>query len=312
MNRTFLDRFSRILALVLIVVLLAVTKPHFLGVRNILNIMNQASLNVIIAVGMTFTMLIAGIDLSVGSILALTSVMAARFFQTGGVPDMFVGFIVALGLGTFLGALNGAAIVYLRLPAFLVTFGMMQVARGFAYLFNSGIIYNNFDKKFLFLGKGDIFGVPTPVVVAALVLGLFGLILAKTTMGRRVYMVGANYSSSRYSGISIGQTTIFAYALSGLLAALAGLVYISRLNAAEAIIGEHFNLMAIAAAAIGGISFNGGSGSVFGTVLGALILTIIMNGMNLHGIPTQYQNLATGVAIILAVLLDRKAMRVEA
>ena len=232
MNRTFLDRFSRVLALVLIVALLAVTKPHFLGGRNILNIMNQASLNIIIAVGMTFTMLIAGIDLSVGSILALTSVMAARFFQTDGVPDMIVGFIVALGLGAFLGALNGTAIVYLRLPDFLVTFGMMQIARGLAFLSNSGIIYNNFDRKFLFLGKGSIFGVPTPVVVAALILGLFGLILAKTTMGRRIYMVGANYSSARYSGISIGQTTIFAYAVSGLLAALAGLVYISRLNAA--------------------------------------------------------------------------------
>ncbi|MDR1534874.1 MAG: ABC transporter permease [Planctomycetota bacterium] len=311
MNRAFLDRFSRILALVLIVVLLAATKPNFLGVRNLLNILNQASLNVIVAVGMTFTMLIAGIDLSVGSILALTSVMAARFFQTGGVSDMIAGFAVALGLGTFLGVLNGAAIVHLRVPAFLVTFGMMQAARGFAYLFNSGVIYNNFDGKFLFLGKGDVLGVPTPVAIAALVLGLFGLILAKTTMGRRVYMVGANYSSARYSGISIGRTTIFAYALSGLLAALAGLVYISRLNAAEAIIGEHFNLMAIAAAAIGGVSFNGGSGSVFGTVLGALILTIIMNGMNLHGIPTQYQNLATGAAIILAVLLDRRAMRAE-
>ena len=307
-----MDRFSRVLALVLIIVLLAVTKPHFLGYRNILNIMNQASLNIIIAVGMTYTMLLAGIDLSVGSILALTSVMAASFFQTGSVFDMVIGFVVAAGLGTFLGALNGAAIIYLRLPAFLVTFGMMQIARGLAFLFNSGIIYNNFDKKFLFLGKGNIFGVPTPVLVAVLVLGVFGLILAKTTMGRRIYLVGANYSSSRYSGISIAQTTMFAYAVSGFLAALAGLVYISRLDAAEAIIGEHFNLMAIAAAAIGGVSFSGGSGSVFGTVLGALILTTIMNGMNLHGVPTQYQNLAIGAAIILAVLLDRRSSRAEA
>lgn len=311
MKSSCLDRFSRLLALIIIVAILSLASPKFLGTRNLLNILNQASLNIMLAVGLTFTMLIAGIDLSVGSILALTSVLAARYFQSGMPLDMAIGVALALGLGALLGSLNGAAVTYLRLPPFLVTFGMQQIARGFAYLYMSGMIYNNFDQKFLFLGKGNILGVPTPVIVSALLLPLIGLLLNKTTYGRRIYLVGANRSSARYSGISIPRTTVFAYAMSGFLAAAAGLIYISRLNAAEAVIGETFALNAIVAAAIGGVSFKGGRGSVFGTVLGALILTIIMNGMNLLRIPTQYQNMMTGAAIIIAVLLDRKAVRSE-
>ncbi len=311
MKSSHFDRFSRLLALLLIVIILSWASPRFFVARNLLNVLNQASLNIMLAIGLTFTMLIAGIDLSVGSVLALTSVLAARFFLSGDWPDMILGVALALGLGAGIGALNGAAVAYLRLPPFLVTFGMQQIARGFAYLYMSGIIYNNFAPNFLFLGKGDILGIPAPVALVALVLPLIALLLNKTTTGRRIYLVGANRSSARYSGISIPRTTIFAYAMSGFLAALAGLVYISRLNAAEAVIGEAFALNAIVAAAIGGVSFKGGSGSVFGTVLGALILTIIMNGMNLLRIPTQYQNLVTGVAIIVAVLLDRKAVRSE-
>lgn len=311
MESSRLDRFSRLLALVVIVVILSLASPKFLGARNLLNILNQASLNIMLAMGLTFTMLIAGIDLSVGSILALTSVLAARYFQSGTPSDMAIGVALALGLGALLGSLNGAVVTYLRLPPFLVTFGMQQIARGFAYLYMSGMIYNNFDQKFLFLGKGNVLGVPAPVIVVALFLPLIGLILNKTTTGRRIYLVGANRSSARYSGISIPHTTMFAYAMSGFLAAAAGLIYISRLNAAEAVIGEAFALNAIVAAAIGGVSFKGGKGSVFGTVLGALILTIIMNGMNLLRIPTQYQNMVTGAAIIIAVLLDRKAVRSE-
>lgn len=310
-NKNLLDWVSRLMALILIVAFLSYANPRFLNSRNLLNILNQASLNIILAIGLTFTMLIAGIDLSVGSVLALTSVLAARFFQTGTASDMILGVIIALSLGTALGALNGAAVMYLRLPPFLVTFGMQQIARGFAFLYMSGMIYNNFDQKFLFIGKGNIYGIPTPVVIVAGLLPLVALLLNKTTMGRKIYLVGANRSSARYAGIGIGKTTLFAYAMSGLMAALAGIIYISRLNAAEAIIGEAFALNAIVAAAVGGISFKGGSGSVFGTVLGALILTTIMNGMNLLKIPTEYQNLVTGMAIIVAVLLDRKAVKSE-
>ena len=264
MKRSHLEKFSRLLALILIVVFLSFANPRFLGMRNVMNILNQASLNIMLAVGMTFTMLIAGIDLSVGSVLALTSVLAARFFQSGSPVDMAIGVAVSLALGAFVGSLNGAAVVYLKLPPFLVTFGTQQIARGFAYLYMSGIIYNNFDAKFLFLGKGNVLNVPTPVIVVAVLLPIIGLLLNKTTMGRKIYMVGANRSSARYSGISIHHTSVFAYAMSGLMAALAGLVYISRLNAAEAVIGETFAQQAIVAAAIGGVSFKGGSGSVFG------------------------------------------------
>ena len=311
MAKKYLDRFSRVLALVVVVVFLTIASPGFLDRNNVLNILNQASLNVFIACGLTLTMLITGIDLSAGSILALTSCLAGSFFRSGSYLEMLIGLVVALGLGFFLGGLNGAAVSYLNLPPFLVTFGMQQIARGFAYLYMKGTIVNNFHERFLFWGKGDVLGIPTPVLVAAAVVLLLGFMLTRTTLGRQIYTVGSNRSAAKYSGISIHKTTIFAFGMSGMIAALAGLIYISRLNAAEAVIGEEFAQQAIAAAAIGGISFKGGSGSIYGTVIGALLLTVILNGMNRLGIPTQYQDLVTGIVIIGAVLMDRKSAKIR-
>lgn len=309
--KEILTRLSRVLALLFIFIALSILVDNFLEPKNLLNILNQASLNTMIAIGLTFTMLVSGIDLSAGSILALTSVLAATFFRADSVPSMALGIIIALSLGAFLGAINGTVVSYLSLPPFLVTFGMQQIARGVAYLYMSGNVFNNFDQRYLFIGKGDVLGIPMPVIIATVAVIIASLLLSKTTIGRKIYSVGANRSAAQYSGISTHKTTIFAFAASGFMAALAGLVYISRLNAAEAIIGENFSQQAIAAAAIGGISFKGGRGSVYGTVVGALILASILNGMNQLGIPTQYQNLVTGTAIIIAVLLDRTSARVE-
>lgn len=304
------ETFSRVMALMIIFVLLSVVCPNFLGVRNLLNILNQASLNVFIAIGMTMAMLVGGIDLSVGSVLALTSVVAARMFVNGNPAEMALGIIIALALGLFLGAVNGTLAAYLSLPAFLVTFGMSQVARGISYLYMNGVIYNNFDEAFLILGKGKVFGIPMPILIAVAALAIMGVILKKTVAGRKIYTVGANPSMARYSGIHNNRTVVLSYAISGLFAALAGLIYISRLDAAEATIGTSFANNAIAAAAIGGISFSGGKGNVLGTVIGALILTLIQNGMNQLGITTEYQNLVTGMVIMIAVLLDRKSAKI--
>lgn len=304
------ETFSRVMALMIIFVLLSVACPNFLAIKNLLNICNQASLNVFIAIGMTMTMLIGGIDLSVGSVLALTSVVAARLFVSGDPMEMLLGVVLALVLGLALGAVSGTLTAYLNLPAFLVTFGMSQVARGLAYLYMNGNIFNKFDKKFLVLGKGKIFGIPMPIIIAITALTIMGILLKKTVTGRRIYTVGSNPSMAKYSGIYNNRVVVLCYAISGLFAAIAGLIYISRLDAAEATIGTSFANNAIAAAAIGGISFSGGKGNVLGTVIGALLLTLIQNGMNQLGITTEYQNLVTGMVIIIAVLLDRKSVKI--
>lgn len=311
MKNKYLARFSRVLALIVIVIILSMLSPGFLQISNLMNVLNQTSLNLIVACGMTITMLITGIDLSVGSILALTSVVAASYFKSGSVPEMAFGIGLALILGFLLGAMNGVVVHYLRLPPFLVTFGTQQIFRGMAFLYMSGSVLNDFDSVFLFIGKGKLWGIPTPVIITVVLIVVVGFILKKTVVGREIYYVGSNLSAAKYSGISVAKVTVVSFGLSGMIAALAGIVYISRLNAAEAVIGESFALQAIAAAAIGGISFKGGSGSIYGTIIGALILTIILNGMNLLGVPTQWQSFATGGLIIIAVLMDAKAVKAK-
>ncbi len=301
-----LPRISRLIALLILCGVLSLLTPNFLSANNLINVLRQASLLSIIAIGMTMTMLIKGIDLSVGSVLALTSCLAARLLVAQNSPgEMVLGILVALALGAFLGALNGLAVTALRLHGFLVTFGMMQVARGLAYLYMHGTVIGGFRSEFTFLGAGRPLGIPTPIIVAATVVLLTHGLLTNTTFGRYVYGIGANDSAARYSGLNLPRTTIVGYAFSGLTAALAGLLYIARLDTEEAQIGEAFNLQAIVAAAIGGTSFDGGVGSAWETVIGALIMTVLANGMNLLNISSLWQTFVTGAAIVVAVIIDR-------
>ena len=307
----FFDRFSLFFALIIIFVFLAASTPVFLRPRNLLNILNQASLNMIIAIGMTFPMLLRGVDLSVGSVVALTSCLSAPLFLSGNIFHMIIGIVAAMLLGLICGAINGMGVAYLKLSPFLATFGMMYAARGLALFHLRGTVVNKFDAKFLFIGQGNLLGLPMPVVIAVVLMLIMGFVLKKTIIGRKVYSVGSNESAALYSGISVKKTTIFAFAMSGLFAAIAGIVYISRLDAAEPIIGEVFATQAIAAAAIGRTSFSGGVGNVFGTAVGALILTMIMNGLNIHMVPVSWLHFATGIIILMAVLMDRKSVRIE-
>lgn len=310
MQKSLFERFSRVLALVVIFVVLSIVLwPNFLQMRNILNILNQASLNVLIASGLALTMLLSGVDLSVGATVAFTTCLTASYFRSGSMLDMGIGIVMALVLGFLVGMVNGGIVTFLKLPPFLVTFGTQQIIRGLAYLYMDGAILNKFDEKFLFLGKGSVFGIPVPVIVATVMVLILSFVLKKCTIGRQLYYVGVNRSTAKYAGISIHKITLFAFGMSGLMAAMAGILYIARLDAAEPLIGEEFPLQAIAAAAIGGISSKGGSGKVAYTVIGALILTLIINGMNQLGVPTQWQNLVTGIVIIVAVLLDRQNIK---
>ena len=214
-----------------------------------------------------------------------------------------------LALGAAMGAWNGLGVASRKRPPFLATYCVQQIARGLAYLLTEGLVYSNFTEEFKFIGGGYALGVPTPILFAAALLIAIGLMLKKTTLGRRIYAVGSKREGARYSGIKGKGKLLTAYTLSGLTAGIAGIVYTSRLNAAEPTIGTEFAQQAIAAAAIGGISFKGGHGNVFGVIIGAVILTLITNGMTLLGIDSNWQVGMTGAIIILSVLIDRNTAK---
>jgi ribose transport system permease protein len=303
-----LDILSRLTALVVIFLSLVVVSPSFASFANIVNVLRITSLTLMMALGVALCMLVGGIDLSIGATIALTSVLFGRFFQEGqSTGSMLLGIAGMLLVSSLIGLANGASIAFLRLPPFLATFGIQQIVRGLAYLLTSGLVYSNFTEEFRFIGGGEVFGLPMPIIIASFLLAIISFTLNKTTFGYRIYAVGSNREAARYSGIHVNRTLIMTYVLSSLIAGIAGIVYTSRLNAAEPTIGTEFAQTAIAAAAIGGISFRGGSGNVLGIIIGALILTLISNGMTLLGIDSNWQVGFSGLVIILAVLADRNA-----
>jgi ribose transport system permease protein len=301
---------SRLLVLGLLCVVLTIASPVFLTTTNVLNILRVASLLVILAIGQTVVILTAGIDLSIGSVLTLSSVIAALALKAG-VP---LPLAVAAGLvaGAVLGFLNGLMVAIVKLPPFIATYGMMWVAAGFAVVLLKGHVIYGFEEDFRFLGVGSMMGVPMPIVLMVAMWVPSYLLLRHTTFGRSLYAVGANQEAARLSGIKKDQTLMLAYTLSGLLAAAAGLVFVARLNASEAGMGANLLLPAIAAVVIGGTSLFGGEGGIVGTLIGALIMTIVQNGMNLLGIESVWQGVVLGALIVVAVLVDQWARKASA
>ncbi len=310
MIKKHLDTLSRLAVLIVMFVVLIIISPSFGTLDNILNVLRVSSLTLMISTGIAMCMLVGGIDLSVGATIALTSILFGRYFQIGrSIGEMIFGMVGMLVLAAVIGLANGFCVAKLHLPPFLATYGIQQIVRGLAYLLTNGMVYSNFTEEFKFIGGGSILGIHTPIIFAALLLVIMGFVLNKTTLGRKIYAVGSNREAARYSGINVNGTLLMAYMLSSLIAGFAGIVYTSRLNCAEPTIGAEFAQQSIAAAAIGGISFKGGHGNIFGVIIGALILTLITNGMTLLGIDSNWQVGATGVIIILAVLLDRNTAK---
>lgn len=304
------DMLSRLAVLVIMFIAATIISPSFISGTNILNVLRVSSLTLMIATGIALCMLVGGIDLSVGATIALTSILFGRYFQIGrSIGEMIFGMVGILVLSAVIGAANGFCVAYLRLPPFLATYGIQQIVRGFAYLLTQGMVFSNFTETFKFIGGGSILGIHTPIIFAAILVAIVALVLTKTTMGRRLYAVGSNREAARYSGINVNGVLLGAYMLSGLIAGFAGIVYTSRLNCAEPTIGAEFAQEAIAAAAIGGISFKGGHGNILGVIIGAIVLTLITNIMTLAGIDSNWQVGATGVIIILAVLMDRNTAK---
>lgn len=308
---SFLYRFSRVFALVLLVTLLALVSPAFLTKTNGLNVLRQASLAAILALGETIVILTAGIDLSIGAVLTTSGIVAASVLKIEGLP-IWVGVLAGVGFGALVGFMNGVMVAIVRLPPFIATYGTMWIASGLSVVFLRGYIIYDFDERFRFIGKGYLFGIPMPIIIMAGVFLILYFVMHKTTFGRSIYALGANKEAARLSGIQIEKTLIIAYTLSGLCAGMTGLLFVARLNAAEAGLGESLLLPVIAGIVLGGTSLYGGEGGVAGTLIGTLIMTIVVNGMNLLGISSVWQATVQGAIIVIAVLLDQWGRRAVA
>lgn len=300
------QNLGTIVALIILIVFVSVLNPAFLQVNNLLNLMRQLIINGFIALGMTFVILTGGIDLSVGSTLALTSAIFAGLLQ-GGMPTILA-ILISLGLGLILGLLNGILITKGKLAPFIVTLATMTIFRGLTLVYMDGrpIAGPKDDFAFQFLGKGQFFGIPFQVILFIITYLILWILLTKTSYGRKIYAVGGNEKASFISGIKIDKIKILVYVISALMAVLSGLVLTSRLNSAQPTAGSAYEMDAIAAVVLGGTSMTGGSGSLTGTLIGILILGVLNNGLNLLGVSSFYQQIVKGVVILIAVLIDRK------
>jgi ribose/xylose/arabinose/galactoside ABC-type transport system permease subunit len=302
MNPLGRRQLGTLAGLVGLCVLLTTQTPHFLTVSNLLNITEQTTINAIIAVGMTFVILTGGIDLSVGSIVALAGIVLGSALQQG-LPVPVA--VLLCGLtGAACGLVNGVLITRGRIPPFIATLGMMSIARGAALLYTSGRPISGFDAGFRAISTGRPLMVPSPVLVMAAVYLVAHFLLTRTVFGRYVYSIGGNEEATRLSGVRVGPYKTLVYVLSGVTSAVAAVTLTARLNSAQPIAGIMYELDAIAATVIGGTSLMGGSGTLVGTLIGALIMGVLRNGLNLIGISPFLQQVVIGAVIIAAVLLD--------
>ena len=282
-------------------ILFSVLTPSFYQPSNILDIMLQSSINGVIAVGMTLVVMTKGIDLSVGSIVGLSSMVAASMLPHGLALGVASGLLVGLACGLF----NGILIAKLKLPDFIVTLGTMSIFRGFALIYTDGQPIYGIDKTFRAVFAGKLAEIPTPVLIAIAIAVLVFLLVRYTTAGEQIISVGGNEEAAKLSGIAVDRVKIGVYAISGVLSAVAGFILVARIGAAEPIGGTGFELQAIGASVIGGASLFGGVGNALGSLVGALTLGAMRNGLTLLNVPSFWQFVATGVVVILAVLADQ-------
>lgn len=297
------QRLSMALVLLILCIIMAVFAPHFLEFGNLLNVARQVSINAVLAAGMTFVILTGGIDLSVGSALALAGVLAVGLDALG-VP----GFFAVLGgiiTGALCGLLNGVLIAKLKLPSFIVTLGALTYLRGLAYVTTGAYPLIKTDLSFGFLGGGSLGPIPMPVIIALIVFIISYIVLTRTTFGRHVYAIGGNEQAARLTGIKVDWNVLWVYTISGICAGIAGIIFSARLLSAQPTGGQGYELDAIAAVILGGTSFVGGVGSIVGTLIGVLIIGVLNDGLVLMNVPFFYQQIIKGAVIVIAVLIDR-------
>lgn len=303
-RKDVLYKFGSLLGLVILCVILTVVSREFCTTKNFMNIFRQCTINALIAVGMLLPILTAGIDLSVGSILALSTCFMGISLKNWGVNPILA-MVLALAVGAFLGLLNGLMLTKMQLPhPFISTLGMKNIARGLALIITAASPISGFSESTQFLGAKNVFGIPVSFILVILVFVVFSIFLNKTAQGKYIYAVGSNKEAARLSGINVDKTLVLVYTLCGVMAALAGIVLVGRVNSAAPLAGLDYDLDAIAACIIGGASFMGGKGNVSGVLIGVMIMAVLRNGLNLLGVSPDIQNVAVGAVIIIAVYVD--------
>jgi ribose transport system permease protein len=320
LNRQHFAKFQSLIALVILCIVLSCLSDKFLTVDNGWNVMRQISVNICIAVGMTLVVLTSGIDLSVGSVLALCGAITAGLMKNGievHSSNLYIGFtllgaiLAGLFTGAGVGAFNGFAITRFKVPPFVATLAMLTIARGLTLLWTQGFPISVFGEKFGYIGTGWFIGIPVPVWISAIVVLTAVLITMKTPLGRYIYAIGGNENAAKLSGINISKVKIIVYSMAGALAAVGGLIVTSRLDSAQPNAGISYELDAIAAVVIGGTSLSGGKGTIWGTVLGAVIIGVLNNGLVLLNVSPFWQQVVKGGVILLAVIIDKANSKSE-
>ena len=302
----FKENLGIIVAFLVLCVFLSVfpkTSGSFFTRQNIFNVLRQISTNLFLACGMTMVIILGGIDLSVGSIIALSGCISAGCVARYNLP-LPIALLMGLLVGLLVGMFNGAVISKTTIPAFIVTLATMNIAKGLAYVYTGGSPVRVVTKEWQFLGAGYVGIFPTPVVILVIVLIITAIIMNKTKMGRHMYAVGGNQQAAEFSGIKVEKVKFFVHAFSGLMAGLAGIVLASRMYSGQPTAGDGVEMDAIAAVVVGGTSMAGGSGKIGGTIIGGLIIGVLNNGLNLLNVNSFWQYVVKGVVILLAVFLD--------
>jgi ribose transport system permease protein len=302
-NKGFLEKFTAVAALLLMIIIFSIFSPNFFTLTNLLSVSLQTSIIAFVGIGVTFVIITAGIDLGIGSVVALSGVVAGLAMRAG--YPVTLSILLGLMTGAICGLFNGFVITRLLLPPFIATLGTQMIARGLALYVTNAYPITGFPPSFDFLG-GKIPGtlIPVPVVIMILAAFIFSFILRKTRLGRYAYATGSNEEAARLSGININRTKYLLYMISGILAAVAGIVLASRLSTAQATAGNNYELDGIASAVIGGTSLMGGVGTISGTMIGAFIIGVMRNGLNMLGVSNFIQQMTIGGVIILAVYID--------
>ena len=301
-----LAKYGIYIAFAILFMILSISSESFLTATNMINILRQVSIIGIVAIGMSFVIITGGIDLSVGSIMALSAVVAASFAQADSSYSIFIPIITGVTVGLACGLINGVLVAKWKVAPFIATLGMMTAARGLAMVYTDGRPVIGLSNSFNNIGSGYILGLPLPVIafVGIVIIGIF--MLNFTVFGRHVFATGGNEQSAKLSGIRVTSVKISVYAIAGLLAGIGGMILSSRIMSGSPVLGQGYELDAIAAVVIGGTSLFGGVGSIIGTVVGVLIIGVMNNGLDLLNVSSYYQQILKGVIIVIAVLLDKK------
>lgn len=307
-KKEILNKIKPLIGLLIFSAIISLLSPRFLTSSNLLNVFRQTSINAIIAAGMTFVILTAGIDLSVGSILGFTGAIGASLLMGG--MNVYLAMLIAITVGAFAGMVNGIIITKGKVQPFIATLATMIFLRGATLVFTNGkpvaVSASQVSGVFRWIGTGKLLGIPIPIVLMIIVFIICYYVLNHTQFGRHIYAVGGNEEASLLSGVNTHKVKIWAYTISGILAAVAGIIVTSRLSSAQPTAGDGYELDAIAAVVLGGTSLIGGQGTIVGTIIGALIIGILNNALNLMDVQSYYQSIAKAVVILIAVLLDRK------